>query len=97
MVNYLGSTRYGKIWVDVEQCDGCWSGDLNYNCQFVKSIVDKLKSMGVSVGIYTSHYEWPTTVGDCDLSQYPLWWGKCKDAFIFVFLFVLLLSVYSFS
>lgn len=64
------------LWIDVEQCDGCWSGDLNYNCQFVASIINQWRSMGINVGIYTSPYEWPSTVGGCNLAQYPLWWGK---------------------
>jgi hypothetical protein len=77
LVNYLSTNnvRYGMIWLDVEQCSGCWSSDLASNCAFVQSLASTYVALGVRIGVYASHYEWSVTVGSgCDMSQYPLWY-----------------------
>ena len=64
------------IWIDVEQCDGCWHSTLSENCAFVKSLAAEYQSLGVRIGVYASAYEWSITVGsDCNMSNFPLWYA----------------------
>jgi len=65
----------GNLWIDVEQCNGCW-GSVTTNAQFVVSTVQNAKAAGLPVGIYTSVGEWPQTVGNLNsLSSFPLWYA----------------------
>jgi hypothetical protein len=78
LVNYLATNNvnYGMIWLDIEQCQGCWSGDLSANCAWVGGLIQKYQSLGVHIGIYASPYEWSITVGSgCNYNQFPLWWA----------------------
>ncbi len=50
--------RFCCSWIDVEQCDGCWSGDLDSNCAWIGGLLNQYKAMGINVGIYASPYEW---------------------------------------
>lgn len=66
----------GRLWLDVEQCNGCWESDLTANCNFVKSLASAYQRAGIRVGVYTSVGEWPSTVGSgCSLSSLPLWYA----------------------
>jgi len=81
LVNYLStnSVQYGTIWVDVEQCTGCWYATLSSNCQWILSIVQAYQNLSVNVGLYTSPYEWGATVGSCtdsSLASLPLWYAN---------------------
>lgn len=79
LVNYLrsNSVTFGMIWLDVEQCDGCWSSDLDANCQWVLTLVQEYQRLGVKIGMYSSEGEWPQTVGSgCNsFSSLPLWYA----------------------
>eukprot|EP00041_Stephanoeca_diplocostata_P034998 m.1216549 g.1216549 ORF g.1216549 m.1216549 type:complete len:270 (+) comp24614_c0_seq4:154-963(+) len=79
LVNYLKSNnvRFGMIWLDVEQCSGCWSTNLAANCEFVKSLASEYLRLGVKIGVYSSEGEWPQTVGaSCTgLNAHPLWYA----------------------
>jgi len=69
------SVSYNMLWIDVEQCSGCWN-DVDSNCQFVNDAVTAAKDAGFNVGVYTSEGEWGQTVGDCSaVSDYPLWYA----------------------
>jgi len=59
LVNYLKSrsVRHDMIWMDVEQCSGCWESDLASNCAWIKSLANEYKRLGARVGIYSSPYE----------------------------------------
>jgi hypothetical protein len=62
--------------MDIEQCDGCWYGDLGSNCAWVQSLASTYQSRGIHLGIYASAYEWSVTVGSgCSLPQFPLWYA----------------------
>lgn len=78
-VNKLASNsvNYGMVWIDVEQCDGCWSGDMGANCNYVSGLMSQAQSMGVHVGAYSSEGEWPMTVGSgcTSLDSLPLWYA----------------------
>jgi len=78
LVNYLRSNnvRFGMIWMDIEQCTGCWSANLGANCQWVATLGQTYRNLCITVGIYSSPYEWSATVGSgCNLSSYPLWYA----------------------
>jgi len=78
LVNDLQSqnVQFGMIWIDVEQCSGCWNDEAS-NCQFVQDTVSAAENLGLNAGIYSSDGEWGQTVGtDCTaLSDYPLWYA----------------------
>jgi len=77
LVNNLRSqnVRFGTLWFDVEQCQGCWN-DVSSNAGFLYSAVQKATSMGITVGIYSSSYEWGQTVGSYSgLNKFPLWYA----------------------
>jgi len=82
LVNYLSTNNvtYGTIWVDVEQCTGCWYATLSSNCAWVVSLVQAYQNLSINVGIYTSPYEWTSTVGtSCTtspLGSLNLWYAN---------------------
>jgi len=59
LVNYLRSNgmRFGMIWMDIEQCNGCWHSDLSSNCAWVQLLAQTYVNLGIRLGIYTSPYE----------------------------------------
>ncbi|EFA76159.1 glycoside hydrolase family 25 protein [Heterostelium album PN500] len=66
---------FGTLWIDVEQCSGCW-GSTSANAAFVVEAVQTAASLGVRVGVYSSSGEWPQTVGTLtSLSSYPQWYA----------------------
>lgn len=77
LVSYLQSNgvNYGMVWLDVEQCNGCWSYDMDSNCDFVNSLAQEYTNKGINIGIYSSPGEWPQTVGsNCnEFTNLPLW------------------------
>ncbi|KAJ3447335.1 lysozyme protein [Anaeramoeba flamelloides] len=77
IVNYLSehNVKYGMMWFDIELCTGCWNS-ASENAQWIKRAVDQAKSMGVNVGIYSSHYEWGATVGSYEgFKDLPQWYA----------------------
>ena len=59
LVNYLrtNGVRFGMIWMDIEQCSGCWNADLGSNCAWVQSLAQTYVNLGIHLGIYSSPYE----------------------------------------
>lgn len=77
MLDSLSSqgVRYGGVWLDVEDCDGCWN-DQASNVGFIKECVAAAQARGVTVGIYTSDYEWQTVTGmSTAFSDLQLWYA----------------------
>lgn len=62
---------------DVEQCSGCWD-DAGTNQQFISEAVSQAAAMGVTIGIYSSVYEWGQVVGDGWTGEdvYPMWYAN---------------------
>lgn len=67
MMSKVSASLYGMVWIDVETnpSSGCsWSGhDSNSNCQFVTEIVNRVKSQGKNVGIYSNANMWLSIFG----------------------------------
>jgi GH25 family lysozyme M1 (1,4-beta-N-acetylmuramidase) len=75
LVNAIKGQKYGVVWIDIEVY--AWSSSLTANQNFITTMANQLKSLGQTVGIYSSYYNWQSIVGlgwtGC--SQYPLWYA----------------------
>eukprot|EP01027_Heterolobosea_sp_BB2_P020524 GEZU01029282.1.p1 GENE.GEZU01029282.1~~GEZU01029282.1.p1 ORF type:complete len:228 (-),score=70.04 GEZU01029282.1:131-814(-) len=77
-VNDNGVT-FGQLWIDVEQCSGCWN-DADSNCNYVGNIISTAQNEGFNVGVYSSENAWSTTVGGCSaFTDLPLWYAHYDD------------------
>mgnify|MGYP001085286539 CR=1 FL=1 len=74
LVDSIKGKNYKRIWVDIEKYH--WHSDKSQNQQFITDIVNELKDLGQSVGIYTSYYNWESITGlDWKgVSDLPLWY-----------------------
>jgi hypothetical protein len=54
-----GPSTYTHVWLDIEQCSGCWK-DSAANEAYIQKVAAYAKSRGLTVGIYSSPGEWPT-------------------------------------
>jgi len=73
----LPSGFNGMIWLDIEPCSGCWSGNGETNFKFAQQIAQSLTAKGYNVGVYTSSYAWQSVmpgVSSTWFSKYPLWY-----------------------
>eukprot|EP01016_Furgasonia_blochmanni_P034399 TRINITY_DN3711_c0_g1_i3.p2 TRINITY_DN3711_c0_g1~~TRINITY_DN3711_c0_g1_i3.p2 ORF type:complete len:282 (+),score=39.63 TRINITY_DN3711_c0_g1_i3:100-945(+) len=73
------NVKYGRLWVDVEPCKGCWLNDLGSNFQYVLRQVVKAQALGIDVHIYSQKVCWYQTVGvftHPKLSQLKLWYAR---------------------
>jgi len=67
--------KYGMIWFDIEQCDGCW-GSASTNAAYIAAACNEAISLGAHIGIYSSMYEWSQTMGGSTaFTKYPLWYA----------------------
>ena len=81
------SVEYGQLWLDIEQCNGCWFDQLSQNAHYVKNASAAAEEFfsregkGHKVGIYSSVYEWSQTVGSSTngLSNLQLWYAHYDD------------------
>lgn len=60
MVDYLGSSRYGMIWIDVEEND--WSSDVAANQNFFTDMLEEARTWKPT-GVYTSRNHWSGIMG----------------------------------
>jgi GH25 family lysozyme M1 (1,4-beta-N-acetylmuramidase) len=75
LVNAIKGQNYGMVWIDIETY--AWSSNQAANQNFITAMVNQLKSLGQTVGIYSSYYNWQSIVGlgwtGC--SSHPLWYA----------------------
>jgi len=77
LVNNLKNkgVNYTYMYIDVEQCSGCWNS-YAANVAFLKQVISGAQSAGARIAIYSNAYEWgAVTGGDTSFSQYPLWYA----------------------
>ena len=89
-IEFVGSWNFGTLWFDIEEnpSAGCgWSTtNLTANCDFLKRLIAEGVRMGMSgrLGIYSSHWEWPRTMGDeCTAGSdagLPLWYAAFDNS-----------------
>lgn len=81
LLNNLGSSHYGRVWLDIETnpSSGCaWTTNHVSNCNMVKSMISTLQAKGRSIGIYSSSYMWSTIMGtSCNIATdaIPTWFA----------------------
>ena len=75
LVNAIKGQKYGMIWLDIETY--AWTTSLTTNQNFILGLVNQLKSLGQTVGVYTNYYNWQSIVGvnwpGC--ASLPLWYA----------------------
>jgi len=77
--SHMSGVPFGQLWLDVEQCSGCWN-DAGSNCAFVASCAAAAVSHGFKLGVYSSEGSWAATVGSCSsVDEYPLWYAHYDD------------------
>jgi GH25 family lysozyme M1 (1,4-beta-N-acetylmuramidase) len=71
---------FGTYWLDVEKGAG-WTGDRTANAAFLQSLVEAAEALGLTVGIYTTQFQWSTIMGaSCEqFARYPLWYAHYED------------------
>jgi len=73
----------GRVWLDVEQCSGCWTSNGQENHQFVSNIASQLQNQGYNVGIYSNKNMWNEVMGSASsntgLSNLPLWYAHYNN------------------
>jgi GH25 family lysozyme M1 (1,4-beta-N-acetylmuramidase) len=69
--------KFGTYWIDVETGAGWSTSDHAANAAFLVSLVQAAEALGLTVGIYTSNFEWSTIMGadNVQLASYPLWYA----------------------
>src|SRR3546814_6150363 len=54
--------KVGMLWIDVEGTQ-YWSSNTGNNVNFIQQMVDEGKCQGVSLGVYSSKFQWNTITG----------------------------------
>jgi len=75
LVNAIRGHNYGTVWVDIENYR--WSSNKDSNQRFITEMVNELKRLGQTVGIYSSYYNWEeiTGISWTGVSDLPLWYA----------------------
>jgi GH25 family lysozyme M1 (1,4-beta-N-acetylmuramidase) len=68
--------QFGTYWIDVEKGAGWSATDRAANSAFLASLVAAAEAQGLTVGIYTSVYEWSSNINDSSCAAYPLWYAQ---------------------
>ena len=67
MINELGDSQYGTIWMDVETnpAPGCSWANFSpaSNCDYLRQLVDAVHANNKVPGIYASQYMWTQIMG----------------------------------
>jgi len=68
--------QINTLWLDIETYH--WPSNQASNQAFIQDMVNKAKSLGMNVGIYTSSPSWTPIVGANYHAQssLPLWWPR---------------------
>jgi len=78
VVDALKGVKVGRVWIDVEGTTASWSSDTTANSKLFTDIVDKLKSAGHNIGVYTQGWQWAAIMGaHFDGGKaYPVWYAE---------------------
>jgi hypothetical protein len=79
-VNAVGQSNFGTLWFDIEvnPSPGCGWADPMTNCNFLQSMIQAGNSLGLTMGVYSSAYEWNIVMGNCSVgaeANLPLWYA----------------------
>lgn len=79
-LNAVGAGNFGTMWFDIEvnPSTGCGWADHMTNCNFLQALIQAGSSLGVTMGVYSSSYEWNIVMGNCSVgaeANLPLWYA----------------------
>mmetsp|Transcript_5455 Transcript_5455/g.10028 ORF Transcript_5455/g.10028 Transcript_5455/m.10028 type:complete len:207 (-) Transcript_5455:37-657(-) len=63
LINALGNSTYGTIWLDVEVSGSSWSSNQSENQSFISTFLNTIQSNGKSAGVFSSYNDWQQLVG----------------------------------
>ncbi|HEX3623556.1 MAG TPA: hypothetical protein VHT97_14675 [Acidimicrobiales bacterium] len=73
-----GAAAAGDWWLDVETSNS-WSGDYSLNLADLQGSIDVLAGQGVTVGVYSTAYQWGQITGGARLAM-PSWVAGAQNA-----------------
>ena len=78
--NALPSGFDGMVWLDIEGCDGCWTGTTAQKLAYVHSVAAVCAAKGLKLGVYSGKGSWANvfgshTVDGGALKVLPLWYS----------------------
>jgi len=70
----------GMVWIDLENCSGCWVGSYADRMNFAQSVANQCHANGLKLGIYSGMGAWESVFGSAgydggSLKNYPLWYS----------------------
>jgi hypothetical protein len=83
-VTAVGASNFGTLWFDIEvnPSPGCGWADHMTNCNFLQSMIQAGSSLGLTMGVYSSPYEWNIVMGNCTAGAeagLPIWYAHYDD------------------
>ena len=79
MLSGIHDGRFQIVWLDIEIYK--WNENIETNRNFIRGLVNELKSSEIRFGIYTSIRSWTAIVGDwTELSNEMLWYSQWNGA-----------------
>lgn len=67
--------KFGYYWIDVEQGAGWSTTNFAENAQFLTELIQAAQAAGLTVGIYTSPYEWSQVINNDEFTAFALWYA----------------------
>jgi GH25 family lysozyme M1 (1,4-beta-N-acetylmuramidase) len=76
----LPSGFSGQVWLDLEQCEACWTNTDEVRMKFVQGVASQCHADGLKLGIYSGMGSWAGVFGTSSydagsLKSYPLWYS----------------------
>jgi len=80
LINGLGSSNYGMIWLDIERLS--WPANQAANRVFITDLISAGKAKGKNIGVYTNYNNWQSIVGLdwTGASSLPLWYAHYDNS-----------------
>jgi len=78
--NNLPAGFDGMVWLDIEPCNGCWTGTAQQRMVFTQSVAATCLAHGLKLGVYSSWGSWGNVFGSASydggaLKALPLWYA----------------------
>jgi len=70
----------GQVWLDIEDCTGCWTGSSSDRLSFAESVASSCKGEGLAMGVYSGQGSWEQVFGSANfnggsLTSLRLWYA----------------------
>jgi len=78
--NTLPSGFDGMVWLDIEDCNGCWTGAAATRMIFAQAVAATCTALGLRLGVYSGNGSWGQVFGSASydggaLKLLPLWYA----------------------